>query len=323
MSSLPSKPQIDLSRACPKLRGGLVVTPQTVGGQRIYVVEDLLSGNFYRLGPRECEFVFHLDGTKSVRDVLQLLAETTPDQSLSDDEAIALCHWLMGAELVSTAASLQPERLASVAELRRQRNGWARINPLMIRVPLFSPDRFLELLRPWVSWIYSPLAVAMAVVLGAAAGGRLLADGGQLFVQSLEGIFAPGQQLQLVACSLILKLVHEISHGVACRRYGGYVRESGVLLLLLAPIPYVDVTSSWRFCSKWQRIQVAAAGMYVKLVLAAVAALVWSVTGPGPLNQLCANVVLMASITTAIFNANPLMRFDGYYILSDLLEIPN
>jgi len=318
---LPSS--FDLSRAFPKLRDDLAVTPQTFGGQRIYIVEDPLSGNFYRLGLRECEFLFQLDGTRSVQTVLQHLAETTQGQPLSEGEAIALCHWLVGAELVSTPTSVLPERLADVAALREQRSGLARINPLMIRIPLLVPDRFLELLRPWLGWIYSPPVVALAAVLLVVAGIRLLADGGQLFVQSLDGIFAPAQQLKLLACSLVLKLAHEISHGVACRRYGGYVRESGVLLLLFAPIPYIDVTSSWKFRSKWQRIQVAAAGMYVELILAAVAALVWSTTDQGPLNQLCANVVLMASITTVIFNANPLMRFDGYYILSDWLEIPN
>ena len=215
MSSPQKIPSFDFSQARPKLRDDLVVTPQTVGDERIYIVEDPLSGDFYRLGQRECEFLFHLDGTRSVQDVLQLLAETTDHKPFSDDETSTLCHWLMGAELVSTPASLQPERLTTIAALQRQRKRWARINPLMIRIPLFAPDRFLEALRLWLSWIYSPPAIALAVVVAFVAGVRLLADGGQLFVQSLEGIFAPGQQLQLVACSLVLKLLHEISHGVA------------------------------------------------------------------------------------------------------------
>lgn len=95
------------------------------------------------------------------------------------------------------------------------------------------------------------------------------------------------------------------------------------MFVLFAPLAYVDVTSSWRFRSKWQRIHTAAAGMYIELLIAFVAAIIWSRTGPGWLNETSFNLVVMASFTTLAFNANPLMRFDGYYILSDFLELPN
>jgi putative peptide zinc metalloprotease protein len=118
-------------------------------------------------------------------------------------------------------------------------------------------------------------------------------------------------------------LLHESSHGVVCKRFGGTVREAGLMFIMMAPVAYVDVTSSWRFRSKWQRIFTAAAGIYIELLLAAIAAFVWSNAQPGPLKVLCFNAVLMASFTTILFNANPLMKYDGYYVLSDLLEVPN
>ena len=120
-----------------------------------------------------------------------------------------------------------------------------------------------------------------------------------------------------------LKIVHELAHGLVCRRYGGEVREAGIIFILLAPAAFVDVTSSWRFPSRWQRIHVAAAGMYVEVVLAALAAVLWIQADSVVLRHFLFNTIVMASFSTLVFNANPLIRFDGYYILADLLEIPN
>jgi putative peptide zinc metalloprotease protein len=193
---------------------------------------------------------------------------------------------------------------------------------MTVRLPLVSPDRWFDTVTPYVSWMYGGVAAVVwgVVVLAAASS---LEGNGERFAASTAGIFAPGNWLALAGCWLVLKLLHEISHGVVCKRYGGTVREAGVLFILLFPAAYVDVTSCWRFPSRWQRIHTAVAGMYAELFVAAVAALAWSHLPPGPAAELCAKVVVMASLSTILFNANPLMRFDGYYVLSDLLQIPN
>ncbi len=120
-----------------------------------------------------------------------------------------------------------------------------------------------------------------------------------------------------------LKIIHEAAHGVACRKYGGEVSDAGVLLLLFTPMAFVNVTSSWRFPFRWHRIVVAAAGMYVELCISCSAIICWSYLPAGILADICFNIFIMASVTTVLFNANPLMRFDGYYILSDIVNIPN
>ena len=122
---------------------------------------------------------------------------------------------------------------------------------------------------------------------------------------------------------LILKIVHELSHAIACRRHGGEVRDSGIIFILLAPVAYVDVTSSLSFPSRWQRIQTAAGGIYAELTIASRAALAWTLTDSPLLSHHLVNLIWSASVTTVVFNANPLMKFDGYYILSDLLDRPN
>ena len=220
-----------------------------------------------------------------------------------------------------TAASADASRLAEAAG-DKQQGGIAKWNPLYLKVPLCYPDRLFARISPWINWIYSqPMVIATFVMIMIGAY-QVMAHWNEFIIAS-KGVFVPGRWLWLGLCWLVLKIVHECSHGAVCKRFGGSVHEAGAIFILFAPLAYVDVTSSWRFKSKWHRIYVAAAGMYIELLIAAVAAVFWVRTEPGLINDLCFNMVLMASLTTLAFNANALMRFDGYYILSDLVDIPN
>ena len=171
-------------------------------------------------------------------------------------------------------------------------------------------------------WIFSPLMTAAGLLL-ICGGVVVIATHGDRFIASSHLIFSPHNWLSMALVWVGLKIFHELAHALVCKRYGGEVREAGLIFILFAPAAFVDVTSSWRFPSKWQRIHVAAAGMYVELVLAALAAMVWSQAESVVLRHALFNTIVMASLSTLVFNANPLMRFDGYYILGDLLEIPN
>ena len=196
------------------------------------------------------------------------------------------------------------------------------MSPLSIQVPLLHPDRYLEQVRPWLSWCFSfPAVLLWCLAIGWAV--RDLVIHSDRLSDASAGVLAVGNWLWLALAWLVLKTLHECGHAVACKRLGGEVREAGVIFILLAPLAYVDVTSTWRLQSKWARIQVAASGMYVELFFAAVATLVWARAPLGVLHNVCFNVMTTASVMTVLFNANPLMRFDGYYILSDLLELPN
>ena len=129
--------------------------------------------------------------------------------------------------------------------------------------------------------------------------------------------------LRLAIVWVLLKVLHELAHALACKKYGGTVPVAGVTLLFFAPLAFVDVTSSWRFRSKWHRIVTAAAGMYVELFAAALAVIYWSYSLPGLGHYLAMNIAVMAGFSTLLFNGNPLVRFDGYYILWTCFEIPN
>ena len=305
-----------------KLRGDLIFTPHTSGGQVYYVVEDLLNSRFFRIGHAESTFLSLLDGRTSIQEALSQLSSVLPAHRLSESDAAGLCRWLIQMDLAHTGASSQPSRLADRARHMDQRQRLAGWNPLVFRLPIVRPDRWFASIVPLVGWLFRPLAVAawLSVVI---FGAYTLLANWERFTASSRGVFAPDNWLWLVVCWVGLKLVHESAHGVACKRHGGDVRELGILFILFAPLAYVDVTSSWRFRSRWQRIQVAAAGMYVEMLLAAVAAVVWSLSGSSWLENLCFNVIVMATVGTVLFNANPLMKFDGYYILSDGLGMPN
>ena len=120
-----------------------------------------------------------------------------------------------------------------------------------------------------------------------------------------------------------IKVLHELGHALACRRFGGECHEIGVMLLVFTPCLYCNVSDSWMLPSKWQRMAIAAAGMYVELILASVCTFLWWFSQPGLFNSLCLNTMLICSLGTLLLNGNPLLRYDGYFILSDLVEVPN
>jgi putative peptide zinc metalloprotease protein len=304
------------------LRGDLIFTPQTADGQSYYMVEDPLNSRFFRLGRTEYTFVSLMDGRTTIHQALSHLSSVLPHHRMTEHDAAGLCRWLVESDLAHTEQSAQAARLANSAEKVEHRKTMANINPLVFRLPLLAPDSGFARLETKIGWLYStPAAVVWLVLL--VVGGYFVISDWNRFSASTQGIFSADNWLSLFLCWLILKIVHESSHGVVCKKYGGTVRETGVLFILFAPLAFVDVTSSWRFRSRRQRMHVAAAGMYFELGIAAIAAIVWSNTTDGWLSNLCYNTIIMASITTLVFNANPLMKFDGYYILSDALGMPN
>ncbi len=311
----------NLEQVVLKLRDDLSFVPQSTSGNRLYVVEDRLSGKCYRLGTNEYQVATMLDGTRTLADIIANMNEAAADSdSPSEDEsrsALQVCKWLLQSGLASIVTT--DDR---VPNARPALPLWSRFNPIFVRVPLLSPDQLLEHSLPWIGWIHTRIAMMLAGLLAIGAGILLAADWNR-FSESAGNILSVDQGLYLLLGWIVLKVAHEMGHGLACKYHGGYVREAGVAFLLFAPIPYVDVTSSWRLRSKWERIHVAAAGVYVEGVIGSLAVVVWSQSTNVLLSQFCVNLIVMATATTVLFNANPLMRFDGYYILADWLEIPN
>ncbi|HAC90754.1 MAG TPA: hemolysin D, partial [Planctomycetaceae bacterium] len=140
---------------------------------------------------------------------------------------------------------------------------------------------------------------------------------------TFEQFFAAHNWIYLGVTMALVKVLHEFGHGLSCKRYGGECHEMGVMMLVFTPCLYCNVSDSWMLPNKWHRVFIGAAGMYVELALASVATYMWWFSEPGMFNFLCLSVMFICSVSTVVFNGNPLLRFDGYYILMDILEIPN
>ncbi|MEO1524757.1 MAG: biotin/lipoyl-binding protein [Planctomycetota bacterium] len=311
----------EFGMAQPKLREDLTFTLHQSSRAQWYVIEDELHSKFYRIGRAEYVFLSMLDGRTTVQAALAATATELGIGAFSKTEAASLCKWLMEADLAEKGRADQQRWVASRHRQRlAKRIQW--LNPVVMKVPLGNPDRAVTWLCGRLGWLTSWPALVCAIVTAMTAGLFLAASQRELF-QSNTPIFSRDNWIWLGLSWLGLRIVHELSHALMCKRYGGAVREWGVLLLLFIPLPYVDVTSAWRFPNRLPRILTSAAGMLSELFVAGVAALIWCHVEPGLFRQNALNLVFAAGVTTILFNANPLMRFDGYHILVDLLNIPN
>ncbi len=314
----------DLLQTRLRLRPDLVFRPERSSGGVWYHVECREQHRFFRIGLAEYTFVSLLDGHTTPAEAISLTAREMVQDAITEEQALTILVWLLENGLATTtdAGLSRAKPWAAAIEQRQQRKTLERFNPLWLKISLGNPDRLAALLTKLCGWIHSAPAMLLAGLLGIAALVTLNTAWPE-FAKSARSILDRDNWLWLTLTWLALKIIHEASHAVACKRLGGSVPETGVIFVLLAPIAYVDVTSSLRFRSKWQRIQIAAAGMYAELLIAALAVLLSQQVAAELPRHLLYNVIVMASVSTLVFNANPLMKFDGYYILSDLLELPN
>lgn len=312
---------VDLTRTRIKLRADITFRPQTYDGKTWYHIEVAAKSQYYRIGFTEYVFVSLLDGNTTFCEALALTARAQGAEALPRQQALTLYTWLLENEIAVFSDKDVPEW--SAAKKPQGLSGiLPKVNPFWIRLPFGRPEEMLKVVQPFLGWLFSPVVTVAGIAFMVAAVLRVTADWDRYEAAS-SAVFAPANWLWMLVAWILLKTIHELAHGMTCQRYGGQVRETGVILAFFAPLAYVDVTDCWGFSSKWQRIHTAAAGMYVELLLAAAAVFAWPHVSSDVASHLLYNVIVMASVSTILFNANPLMRFDGYYILSDLLEIPN
>lgn len=310
--------------ASPRLRSDIEISFDQRRGVPVYVVEDLVNRGYYQVGLAEYQFLRKLDGSRTVGRVLAMNAQRLGAEALGEKDALTLMRWLVDHDLLETQSANQAQRRYTHGQERKAKKpgAWTQ-HMLFLKLPMGNPDRFLGTLLPWLGWVFS--LGFMALASGAMVyAGYLVAKDWQAFSGGVRQVVLPTNWLTLVLVFVCLKIIHELGHGIATKRFGGVVPEWGIqLLVFITPLTYVDATASWRFNKRWQRILVAGAGMYTEFLVAAIAVLIWARTGSGVANTLAYQVVFAATMITVLFNANPLMRFDGYYILSDLLQIPN
>ncbi len=303
----------------PRLRAGLHFALRRERGVPVCLIEDTQASRFHRVGLEEMRFLRALDGRRPLAAIVAQLARDGSGHTFTESEALQIVRWAREQGLLAVESAHDGDTGREKLALH-QAATW--LNPLMLKLPLARPDRFFAAaargLRTACGW--GGLAMWLVVVGVAAAQ---VAMEWPRFQRGFDGILARENWLWLLGVWLVLKTWHEFAHGVFCRHFGAPVREVGVILILFMPIGYVDATGSLGLASKGRRMAVAAAGMYAEFFLAALCALVWVRTPEGVAATVLHNAIVTGTVVTFFFNANPLLRFDGYYLLSDWLELPN
>jgi putative peptide zinc metalloprotease protein len=308
----------------PRLPGHAEVMHHRYRGRRWYILQDKISRNVHRISPASYLVVSAMDGIRTVDEIWTGVAQELGENAPTQDEMIRLLSQLYSAGLLHIDATPDVAGLFErTREVERSRIIRTLLNPMAVRLPIWNPDQFLQATLMWFKWIFTPAGFALWLVVVTPAIILAMQNWQQLNENVADRVLAAESLLVIGLCYPILKALHELGHGYAVRAFGGAVPELGVMLLVFLPIPYVDASSSSGFRSKWARAVVGAAGMLVETFFAALALYVWLLVEPGLVRTIAFNVMLIAGLSTIVFNANPLLRYDGYYILADVLQIPN
>ena len=309
-----------------RLRPDLVVRPQFYEGMTHYVVKDPIGLKYYRFKAEEYFLLQQLDGKSTLLEVKKAFERKYRPQTITVDDLVRFCSQLHEAGVAQIDTPEQTE----VFVKRRRKKIWKKVrgaaaNILYIKIPIIDPERLLTWMYPYFKWIYTRTFVVLSCLLMLSALTMVVSN----FTEVKERLpdfqsFFNWRTIVYFWCSLaIVKIIHEFGHGLTAKHFGGEVHEMGALLLCLTPALYCDVTDSWLLPNKWHRIWISAAGIYVECVLASLATFAWFYSNPGLFNSLMMATMFLCSMNTIMFNANPLMRYDGYYVLADYLEIPN
>ena len=308
----------------PQLAVDVAVRRQRFRGATAWVLHRTSTRTFHHLDGAAWAILSQLNGQRTVDDLWQFALEHFGDDAPSQATMIELLAQLHEAELLTVNNRLNAERLFDRGQQSSSREKRQRyLNPLYVRFALCDPDPLLNRFQPLSRVIFSRGAMLLMLVLGAFALFTIAPHTTALVKEVREiSLFSPGQAFALFLIYPLLKLLHELAHALAIKRYGGEVHELGIALMVLLPMPYVDASAASLFSDKRERMLVSAAGVLMELTLAAVAAIVW-VNSQGTLHEIALGVIVIGSISTVLFNGNPLLKFDGYYVLADAIEIPN
>jgi putative peptide zinc metalloprotease protein len=310
----------------PRLRGAVRIHRHTYRGQVWHVLEDRASGRYHRFNAQAWRLIQRMDGQHTLDEIWESAQgpQTAGGEPPTQDELMQVLGTLHSADLVQMDVTPDLEELLQRRE-RMQRQRWlGRLaNPMAMRLPLFDPDAMLTRLLSAAGPLAGPAGVVLWLAVVVPALLILPAHLDVFNAPSRDQLLATGNLLMLAVLFPVIKALHELGHGLVCKALGGEVRETGFMVLVLYPVPYVDVSSSSAFEGKWSRMLVGAAGMLTEFFLAALAFYAWLLLEPGTARGVAWNVALLCSVTTLLFNANPLLRFDGYYILCDFIEMPN
>lgn len=312
----------------PALPRHIHIQRRDYNGERWYILNDKSNGRFHRLTPSAWRLISAMDGRNSLSQVLAAAAHAefynSQDEIPTRDDVIQLLQYLHVADLLVCDMPPNTQELFARREQKKQQR-WLRLlmNPLTWNIPLGNPDRLLDKLMPVARLLATR---SMGVLWLLVVGYALLQMGNhwsELTQGHLDRVLAPANLFLLWLTYPFFKVLHELGHGLFTKVWGGQVHDCGIVFVVGTPLPYVDASAATGFQSKRQRLMVGAAGMAVELFLAALALLLWLQLSNGFARDFLYNIMIIGGVSTLFFNGNPLMRFDGYHLLTDAFDLPN
>lgn len=307
-------------------RPGLKAKRLTFGIETSWVVKDPLSLKFVRLRAEDHAVWQMLDGKRSLADIQRRLERLFPEHQFLAEDLSRFVAQLHSQGLVVSDEPGQGDALLERRDKNRSREFWRKwTNPLAIRFRGIDPQRVLDVVHARTRWMFNRWVVLATVGLWLSALALIVANFNTFLARlpSQQQFLTPSGLIILSVTLAVIKVLHEFGHGVSCRHFRGDCHEMGLMFLVFTPCLYCNVSDAWLFPTKWHRIAVSAAGIYVELILASLAAFGWWFSSPGLFQSVCLSVMFVCSVNTVVFNGNPLLRYDGYYILADFVGAPN
>ncbi len=308
----------------PQLRPHLSFSSHVYRGETWHIIADPLGAQNFRCPRSVFRFLQRLNGSTRVGEAYQVLQQEEGEAAPSQAEVVQLLANLIEKDLLQGDVPVSAMDLYQRHDQFKRRSGFQRWGrPLSVKFSLLDPDQLLEKLRPYCGFVFSAAFFRLMLLVICLGSVIAYSHWGELVEHWAVRFMNPQNLLLLWLLYPLVKGLHELGHAIAIKHWGGEVHDMGVLFLVFIPVPYVDASSSHQFVSKQQRMLVAAAGILVELCLASLALLVWLNTEAGWLSDMAFNIALVGGLSTVFVNGNPLLRFDGYYVLADAIEMPN
>ncbi len=308
----------------PRLRSHVQIHRHVYHGELWYVLQDHASGQFQRFPPATYFLVGLMDGNRTVEQIWAAGKSRLGEEAPTQEEMIRLLGQLHNIDVLQTDVSPDVEEMNRRFEKNKNLKWKQKIrNPMSLSFSLYDPEKLLTRMAPFSKMVFSwPAALVWLFTVGVAfvLAGYHWPD---LTENIADRVLAPQNLVIMWFLFPVIKILHELGHALAVKRLGGEVHDVGLMLLVLTPVPYVDASSSLAFRNKWERAVVGSAGLLVEIFIAAILLMVWVTLEPGVVRGVVYNAIIIAGVTSLFFNGNPLLRFDAYYVLGDLIEIPN
>ena len=315
--------QASKAAVLPPLREELRLLPAAANhdGSPAWMVQDPVNNRFFRIGWIDFEILLRWS-QRSASAIAQSISDETT-LTVDDSDVSALLKFLEQHSLLQANSPNAVDRLRRLsAQMQKNPYEWLLHNYLFFRIPLIRPQLWLARLMPFVRWLFTP-ATAMAVVFLTVTGVFLATRQWETFVSTVVEHLTWQGFVGYAVALVLAKTLHEVGHAVTATRYGVRVAHMGVAMLVLFPMLYTDTSESWKLTNPRQRLAIASAGIITELAIAGLATLAWSLAPEGALKNALFFLATTSWVLTVLLNVSPFMRFDGYFILTDILDFPN